>query len=131
MTIDEAREILKYIKSSLNDSQVFARHNEALDLAIKALEQQQDIHDNCKQCIEFSEFEKLPRWIPVTERLPKPQEIVMVTTKRWGHHDNDLFENLPEYTYSTYFACYNPHSGFNDDVVAWMPLPEPYKEDVE
>lgn len=96
---------------------------------LKALEEQQDVHDNCKKCIEFSEFEKLPRWVPVIERLPKPQEIVIVTTKRWGHHDNDLFENLPEYAYSTYFACYNPYSGFNDDVVAWMSLPEPYKEE--
>ena len=71
------------------------------------------------------------RWIPVSERLPKPNEIVLVTIKRWGHYDNDLFENLPEYTYSTSFTCYNPHFGFNDDVIAWMPLPAPYKSESE
>lgn len=37
MTKEEAKEILKYMKSNLNDSQMFARHDEALDLAIKAL----------------------------------------------------------------------------------------------
>jgi len=72
------------------------------------------------------------RWIFVSSgQLPKPNEIVLVTIKRWGHHDNDLFEDLPEYTYSTSFTCYNPHFGFNNDVVAWMPLPEPYKPESE
>ena len=33
---------------------------EALGLAIKALEQQQNIHDKCKRCVEFSEFEERP-----------------------------------------------------------------------
>lgn len=46
MTKAEAKEILKYMKSNLNDSQMFARHDEALDLAIKALEQQP-----CEDCI--------------------------------------------------------------------------------
>lgn len=32
--------------------------NEALDVAIKALEQKQNIHDTCKKCVEFSEFEQ-------------------------------------------------------------------------
>lgn len=40
MTVEEAREILKYIKDNLNDSQQFARHDEAIDVAIKALEQE-------------------------------------------------------------------------------------------
>ena len=30
-------------------------YREALDLAIKALEQQSNIHDRCKKCVEFSE----------------------------------------------------------------------------
>lgn len=32
--------------------------SKALDMAIKALEQQQNIHDTCKKCVEFSEFEQ-------------------------------------------------------------------------
>lgn len=29
-------------------------------MAIKALEQQQNVHDTCKKCVEFSEFEQQP-----------------------------------------------------------------------
>lgn len=48
------------------------------------------------------------QWIPVTERLPKPYEHCLWTTKDGRviyHHCDGLFSN---YT-------------------AWMPLPEPYK----
>ena len=32
----------------------------AYNMAIKTLEQQQNIHDTCKNCVEFSEFEQQP-----------------------------------------------------------------------
>ena len=49
------------------------------------------------------------RWIPVSERLPKPYEYCLWTTTDGRvvyHHCDGLFSN---YT-------------------AWMPLPKPYKE---
>ena len=92
-------------------------------------EETQDLAEALGVAAEAIKTLEQARWIFVSERLPKPQEIVLVTIKRWGRHDNDLFKNLPEYTYSTSFACYNPQFGFSDEVIAWMPLPEPYKED--
>ena len=63
------------------------------------------------------------RWIPVTERLPKVFKAVIVSTsgdavttafmlpnKNWVDLDGEKF-------------C------VADTVVAWMPFPEPYKED--
>lgn len=64
------------------------------------------------------------QWIPVSERLPESVAPVLVTLK---HANDDL-----EVTTAEYWA-----DGKGDDfgwgtladkVVAWMPLPEPYKE---
>lgn len=104
----------------------------------KAIEQLERISHNLGSIGETVDYTDIAiealeqtEWIPVTERLPEPQTTVLITKKRWGGRDNDLFQDLSEYTYATYFAFYNPHFGFSDEVIAWMPLPEPYKEDAE
>ena len=55
MTPEEAIKNLKKLKSYHNGS-----YGTAIDIAIKALEQQQNVHDTCKKCIEFSEFKQQP-----------------------------------------------------------------------
>lgn len=63
------------------------------------------------------------KWIPVSEQLPVPGIYVLVTTKQkpgtriirigmWSGTN---------YGWST--------GGATRDVIAWMPLPEPYNED--
>ena len=58
-------------------------------------------------------------WIPVTERLPKIGERVMVTVQ----HEFD--EETVEIT------TYSKHGFYIQPVVAWMPLPESYKKEGE
>ena len=76
-------------------------HKEFIELAIKALEQ--------------------TRWIPVSERLPEEDGLYLVTdvSKYFG-------------AYSTYVLKREKASPSNcvkwATIVAWMPLPEPYKE---
>ena len=57
------------------------------------------------------------KWIPVTKRLPKQNQIVIVT------EDGEV-------KICTYELCYGYGYGFygsRGKVTAWMPLPEPYK----
>lgn len=68
---------------------------------------------------ELAMFRQQNRWIPVTEKLPDEGQAVLVTrTSRLGNYvTND------EYDWD-----YCAWESDADDIIAWMPLPEPYKE---
>lgn len=76
-----------------------------------------------KMAKELAEFRKQNQWIPVSERLPDYNEEVLITDGKYVTIDERYFlENTEDgeaYTWDI--------NGW-DDVVAWMPLPEPYKE---
>lgn len=68
-------------------------------------------------------------WIPVSERLPEEGEKCVITDKCGYVHDGIIYD----YAYSKdknpsfhrwddeYWQCFRP------DVIAWQPLPDPYK----
>lgn len=76
-----------------------------------------------KMAKELAELRQQNRWIPVSERLPDYEEEVLITNGKYVTIDERYFlENTEDgeaYTWDI--------NGW-DDVVAWMPLPEPYKE---
>lgn len=55
-----------------------------------------------------------PKWIPVTERLPKEDETVMT----WGKQEVVLLDWL----HDNQWCCFG-------EATYWMPLPEPPKEE--
>lgn len=66
--------------------------------------------------------EKTRKWIPCSEQLPQNDEYVLCCTRRKnGTRGIVIGYYLRE---AERWAC-----GMNSNVVAWMPLPEPYKED--
>ena len=66
-----------------------------------------------------------PRWIPVTERLPKKYGNYLITT---GEEEIDLGLYDPDRP-GSWSACDAKGFHWVVDVVAWMPLPEPYREE--
>lgn len=161
MTTEEALDWIKARKEhyELDDDNNCQSLAEALDMAIKAL--QRDSCEDCigrqavidtifaecsgeKLDIDFAKvlllrraIKALPpiipqesKWIPVSERLPKVADCYAVTrqigsdlivdacffdgTNTW-HNDNRI----------------NHERNYLTNIVAWMPLPEPYKAESE
>ena len=70
----------------------------------------------------------VPQWIPVSERLPKESGIYLVTLKTDGvAYLESEFPNGFVYV-STYDAVIMNWGYGGKDVIAWMPLPEPYMD---
>lgn len=78
-----------------------------------------DVIDNVMTMIE--DAEKVDEWISVNERLPEPEDDVIVTCRscRTGK----------KYVGTDYRSCKTGEwSYFGEDVIAWQPLSEPYRE---
>ena len=103
------KEAIERLKSlDVKCAQSLDRYEEAdlgaIELAIKALEQE-------------------PKWIPVSEELPKVGENVLCKCQA---NIFEVFALTPDGWYHDEKHCYM--MGF---VVAWIPLPEPYKAESE
>ena len=69
-------------------------------------------------------------WIPVSERLPSQTGEYLVTVYFEGCIWTDKFEYTPTLDGGWRDNETNPQViDWNDSVIAWMPLPEPYKGD--
>lgn len=84
-------------------------------------------------------FEKLvQRWIPCSERLPEIYDTYLVVVKlkyewetEWEYH-TDVADFTFEEGYIEGWDTFNDwDEGQECHVIAWMPLPEPYKEEGE
>ena len=73
-------------------------------------------------------------WIPVSERLPEDMQKVLIWFEYYRYRDyNCMFQ-----TYGFGYVCDGKWSPFINGetgwtaahIIAWMPLPEPYKEEV-
>ena len=83
-----------------------------------------ELIDELQEAIKQDEKEN--GWIPVSERLPKKCEDVLTSVKFTGCLGRyGTFKKIGHIDY------YGKWSGdcIGGEVIAWMPLPEPYKED--
>lgn len=107
LSVEDAIELLKEKRMEINyQVNGTTQFSEALDIAIKALEQ--------------------TRWIPCSERLPEESGDYLVTTKWKGSYSGEVY-------IETNMAVYRKKSKEWDcvDVIAWKPLPQPYAESEE
>ena len=121
MKREEAIKMLRGMKAeNLNLANLYTkdRYN-ALDMAIKALEQ------------EPSSSENPNRWIPVSESLPKAGEYVGDVAKYYLVQNEYGDMLVARYTHSDYWEEIYQLKPISDEIVSWMPLPEPYKAESE
>jgi hypothetical protein len=67
-----------------------------------------------------------PRWIPVSERLPKMKEIVLITNDK-GHVRCGQYRGVGFFSKNDGRPHWNWKGNTLETVVAWMPLPKPYE----
>jgi len=81
------------------------------------------MYDDLSRMLDELIAENKGEWIPISERLPEVDQNVLATT-RWG--EVTIAERLnigPD----CWFICEGEANAHTEDIVAWQPLPEPYK----
>lgn len=113
MTIIRTQHMCKDMdgECTTEDRETYIQRFEALRMAIEALQEPQ-----------------VGGWIPVTERLPENGCGVLVTVN--GKHNNIIFVNaleIAEYRNTEGWIIEGYLDWLDPNVIAWQPLPEPYK----
>jgi len=112
MTSEEARVWLKSIKDYYiygGDEAFDNARREALDMAIKLLKQQ-------------------PKWIPVSKRLPEKNGAYLAYIINPSDAECRYIMTCEYFVGDCHGWCPDDETASNN-VVAWMPLPEEYKEE--
>lgn len=68
------------------------------------------------------------KWVPVSERLPEENGQYLITVK-YVHVDgyDDIYAEHGEWVDGKWdMSCFG-HCGEVESILAWMPLPKPYK----
>jgi hypothetical protein len=104
MTLDEA---IAYFKRHIDLYCVTGICREAEEMAIQALEQTQ--------------------WIPVSERLPEDsgEYFVSIIDKDYDENYEDV--GIAQFAHKKDYGIKESEWQIDETVIAWMPLPEPYK----
>ena len=108
-------ELIKSLRED-HGKQYFARDMEAAD-AIEELQAQLMFSNDAAKAIA----EKVPRWIPVTERLPEPNTRV-IGFMAWKAM------TAIEYQNGKWYSIDHLEPLPDEAVTHWMPLPEPPEE---
>jgi len=66
-------------------------------------------------------LEQEPKWIPVSEKLPEKNVEILATTE-WG-----AVTIAEMYSANDWFIHEGTTNAEADEIVAWMPLPKPFK----
>lgn len=134
MTIEKAIEIIQKDKDTLEDYkidnidemeedvlEIFEESIKAIKIAIQALEKQLN-----------------NGWIPVSERLPEEYGCYLVAWRPTDLTDEDIIKNTGTVPHYYEIVEYDPDDealwigGIEQcdsyEILAWQPLPEPYKE---
>ena len=131
LDLDGAIAHAKEKAKELYDEAMFVHANpndEKLDACIECANEHQQL---AEWLTELQERREADRWIPVSERLPKNAFIgCLVTVYETDKRTGDEYEAVLPYSVGYDGETWNDIDGevIPFEVIAWKPLPEPYKE---
>ena len=115
---DDLREYKVHPVPISSDESEVKGYNDGIDLAISVI-------------AKFPSAESEQKWIPVSEALPENTEFVLLTIRRLDKSYNQIPFISVGYVSWNQTAWWCAHDGdcdaHNVEVLAWMPLPEPYR----
>ena len=80
-----------------------------------------------KLMVDAPEVKPEPKWIPVSERLPEDGQNILVTYKTTDKiHPCQYHDDGSRNPWYSYIDQCRAHMNV---ILAWMPLPEPYREE--
>lgn len=128
MNIGKARALFEQVASGEYHGSTVGEYLEAvrivLDMETHNSISKKMIISVCKWLVKIAEKAVSPyRWIPVNERLPEKGGEYLVSV-RW-YREDDIDINV--YDYDARCKEWNDGESCGQRVIAWMPLPEPYK----
>lgn len=127
ITQEEAIEFLKkYTDDEVYTHKCITSHN----MAISALEKQMTMKPVFVHPLQFD------NWIPCSERLPEEEKDYLCCyeyTEIGGTHEGEKFKDYGVFYHDGYkwIKYWETINKKNIQVVAWQPLPEPYREEQE
>ena len=112
--------------------------NEEAQIVIGNIPLKPEVLDDCYSITEYQEAKAMAiealehtRWIPVSERLPKAGEYIGGVDKYYLVQNEYGDMLVARYTHSEYWEQIYQLQPIGDEIVAWMPLPEPYTAESE
>ena len=103
--------LMKHAADAIEELQQIAAHYE------------ETAHDYFKDVCYY--LERVPKWIPVTERLPEQKKAHYLCLLDDDSMAVVYWSKVPDWVSKGEWAWHNPNW---KDVTHWMPLPEPPKE---
>lgn len=140
MTIDKAKSVINELKLYVEDLHSYSADDvsETLEFVIKALEQKSyksEARRWKRRYLDLKQrvfkLEEQTRWIPCSEMLPKADEYIGDVAKYYlvQNEYGDIL--VARYTHGEYWEQIYQLKPIADKIIAWMPLPQPYKIDSE
>lgn len=137
MTLDEAIKHCEEVAEK-NENKAQEWHKQTKNRVVNFCEKAIQAENDCIECAdehkqlaewlkELKQLREQTRWTPISEKLPKESGDYFTTIS----FDIDGKEPVRE-VYKDYFSVLSQKWLYHgEDVIAWKPLPEPYKAESE
>lgn len=119
-------ELVKRIrKQAIYLPEKFSKNAELLDVLMKAADAIEKLDNWWAQADKLIKMLEMPRWIPVTERLPEERTDVLTMTADCDFYVCDFIPSVRQ------FWTIPGDDLHIDDITHWMPLPTPPRGETE